>query len=238
MKGKAIRSLSTNAVLLVIIMAVFTLAFGGSVMQVLSPPGITPIVRGNPDKKQVSLMVNVYWGTEFIPGMLEVFKDYGVSTTFFIGGTWAENNGDMLRSIYDAGHELGNHGYFHIDHKKATYAKNYEEIFVAERMIASFTDHKTTLFAPPSGAYSKETLRAADNLGYKVIMWSRDTVDWRDKQRSDVYKRCTKDIKGGELILMHPTAHTLAALPDVLDYYRQNGFLAVTVSKNIAPSET
>ena len=233
MREGLIRSITTNFVLFMVIVVVFSLAFGATVMDVFSPPAVTPIYRGNPDKKQVTLMVNVYWGTEYIEGMLDVFEEYGVKTTFFIGGTWADKNSEMLKKISNAGHELGNHGFFHIDHKKASYSKNKEEILVTERLISSITEIKTVLFAPPSGSFSTVTLNAADNLGYKIIMWSKDTIDWRDKDRDLVYKRCTKEVKGGDLILMHPTAHTLSALPDVLKYYKDNGFAVVTVSANI-----
>ena len=64
-------------------------------------------------------------------------------------------------------------------------------------------------------------------------MWSKDTIDWRDKDADLVFKRATKDIKGGDFILMHPTAHTLEALPRILDYYKELGIKSVTVTENI-----
>ena len=65
-------------------------------------------------------------------------------------------------------------------------------------------------------------------------MWSKDTIDWRDKDESLVFSRATKNLKGGDLILMHPTEHTKNALKKILDYYKENGFSAVTVSEHIA----
>ncbi len=70
-------------------------------------------------------------------------------------------------------------------------------------------------------------------MGLKTILWSKDTIDWRDKNKSDCYTRATKDVKGGDLILMHPMEHTLAALPEILSYYKQQGLRAITVSENI-----
>ena len=46
-------------------------------------------------------------------------------------------------------------------------------------------------------------------MRYKVILWSIDTIDWRDKSEKIVYKRATKNISGGDLVLMHPKEHTL-----------------------------
>ena len=90
------------------------------------------------------------------------------------------------------------------------------------------------LFAPPSGAFNKTTLQVANDLGYKTIMWSKDTIDWRDKDADLVYTRATKNVVGGDLILMHPTEHTAKALPNILEYYKNNNLVATTVSNTIS----
>ena len=89
------------------------------------------------------------------------------------------------------------------------------------------------MFAPPSGAYNKHTINACRNLGYKVIMWSKDTIDWRDKDANLIYTRATKNAKGGDLVLMHPTKATAEALPNILKSYQNNQLRAVTVTENI-----
>ena len=89
--------------------------------------GVEPYYSGNSDSC-VSLMVNVYWGTEYIKPMLEIFERHGAKTTFFVGGSWAVANEKTLKEIADAGHELGNHGYYHKDHKKLDAEYNRKEI--------------------------------------------------------------------------------------------------------------
>jgi len=64
-------------------------------------------------------------------------------------------------------------------------------------------------------------------------MWSKDTIDWRDNDPDLIYFRATNNIMNGDMILMHPTAHTLAALPRILDYFAGRGFGVVRVSENI-----
>ena len=67
----------------------------------------------------------------------------------------------------------------------------------------------------------------------KTILWSRDTIDWRDKDASLIYSRATKNIKGGEFVLMHPMKETADALDDILTYYETCALRAVTVSENL-----
>lgn len=189
--------------------------------------------NGDTSSKYVSLMINVYWGTEYMDDMLATLKEKNVKTTFFIGGTWAVMEEDMLKKIKAEGHELANHGYYHKDHNKLSEEDNYNEIATTHKLVKGLTGEEMTLFAPPSGAYNKVTVSVASSLGYKTIMWTRDTIDWRDKDTDLIYKRAIKNAKGGDLILMHPTKHTAEALPKIIDYYQSNGFELVPVSTNI-----
>lgn len=189
----------------------------------------SPIYHGNQKSNKVSLMINVYWGTEYLNDILKTLNDYGITTTFFVGGQWVEKEQDYLIKIKNMGHEIGNHGYFHKDHNKLSYDQNVDEIKTCHTIVKQVANVDMNLFAPPSGYYNKSTLEVAQSLGYKTIMWSRDTIDWRDKDSDIVYKRAI-NVKGGDLVLMHPTPHTSQALPSILDYYQQHNIVATTVS--------
>lgn len=195
--------------------------------------GNSPIYKGNTDSSKVSLMLNVYQNADIVIDMLKVLEEYGVKITFFVGGSWVEKNIEVLKLIQLRGHEIGNHGFFHKDHSGLTKAQNYDEIYITHKLVYNLTGFDMTLFAPPSGAFSKETLSVANQLGYKTIMWSKDTIDWRDQDLSLIVKRATHGISGGDLILMHPTECTLKALPEILTFYREKGFEVVPVSQNI-----
>ena len=62
-------------------------------------------------------------------------------------------------------------------------------------------------------------------------MWSRDTIDWREKSVEKIIERATKNLKAGDFILMHPKDGTVEALPEILSYIRENGKKAETVSR-------
>lgn len=194
------------------------------------------IYRGNENESNVSLMFNVYWGTEYIEPILKVLEKQGVKTTFFIGGSWATKNNVLLKKIYENGHEIGSHGYSHKDAEKLSYKQNIDEIKMADSTIKSIIGIEPKLFAPPSGSIGSDMFKACNELNKKVIMWSRDTIDWRDKDSSLVLKRATLDIQNGELILLHPTEHTLKALPIIIDTLQNQKYQITTVSKCIEES--
>ncbi|MBR1746730.1 MAG: polysaccharide deacetylase family protein [Clostridia bacterium] len=189
-----------------------------------------PIYKGNADEKRVALMINVYEGTEYVEGMMDVLDRFGETATFFVGGVWAEKNVELVKRIR-LSFDIGNHGYLHKDHAALSYAQNKAEIELCDKLVYAATGKKMNLFAPPSGSMGEEMKKVCSDLGYKIIMWSKDTIDWRDKDEDKVYLRATTDVKSGDFILMHPTAHTLRALPEILRTLRQNGFVTATVSE-------
>ena len=221
----------TNSVLALVLIVVGAVCFFPSVQTVSSVEG-EAIYRGH-SEDGVSLMINVYWGTDEVYGMLDVLEEYGAKATFFIGGSWADDNVECLKTIVEKGHEIGTHGYFHRDHSKLSREENAQEIARSVEFIYLATGIPVTLFAPPSGAFNDDTLEVVKDMGMKCVMWSKDTIDWRDKNEEVCFTRATDNVGGGELILMHPMQHTLKALPRILEYYKQQGLRAITVSENI-----
>ena len=225
----------TNAILSILLVVVVSVAF---IPTAIAPSyggiDIEPKYNGNTQKKRVSIMVNVYENSKIVKEMVNVFNNYNATATFFVGGCWADDNGKTLEYINSNGHEIGNHGYFHKDHKRLNYDQNEQEIRLTEVMVKALVGIKPNLFAPPSGSFSNTTLQVAEQLGYTVIMWSKDTIDWRDNDKDLIYKRATKNASNGDLILMHPKEHSLAVLPKIIEFYQQNGFEVVSVSENLS----
>lgn len=189
--------------------------------------------NGDITKPNASLMINVYQGSEFIEPIMHALTEGGAKATFFVGGSWASRNPELVKKIVDNGFEIGNHGYLHKDHDKISAERQRQEITTCHDLIKQLTGVEMTLFAPPSGAYNRTTVEICNTLNYKTIMWTLDTIDWRDKSSDLVFKRATKKIQNGNLILMHPTAHTLEALPSVISAYTRAGIQLVSVSDNI-----
>ncbi len=185
---------------------------------------------GNREEDKVSLMFNVYSGEEYIKDIIDTLTKHDIKSTFFIGGVWAEKHIDTLKLINDSGMEIGNHGYLHRDSDKLSADNLKHEIKSTENLIFANIGKKTTLFAPPSGAVDSDAVKVASALQYHTIMWSKDTIDWRDQDSNLIYQRATTKIKNGDLILMHPTKSTLEALPNIIETLLKQGFTLSTVT--------
>ena len=192
------------------------------------------IYKGSEDKPIAAMMFNVYEGSDIVMEILSILRKYSIKSTFFIGGIWAENNIETLRAIKESGQEIGCHGYLHKDHSKLSLEQNKEEIAKCNRLIYDTIGYTVTLFAPPSGAFGENTEKACRALGQKMILWTKDTIDWRDSDPSLLVKRATKNISNGDLILMHPKAQTVTALPTIIEAYLAQNISLGTVSEVIA----
>lgn len=233
-KTQTIINISTNIILLGLVIIISLFSFMPKTVTTAGGNKMA-IYNGNKNSDKVSLMINVYWGTEYIEQILTILKEYNIKTTFFVGGIWVEENQATLKNIINNGHEIGNHGYLHKDHSKLDESSNKQEIQACQNIVKSTTGIEMTLFAPPSGAYSDLTINAAESLNMQTIMWTRDTIDWRDKNAELIYNRAVKNVAGGDLILMHPTEKTVEALPKIIETILTKNLKITTVSETIKP---
>lgn len=192
------------------------------------------IYAGDKSSNKVSLMINVYWGTEYLEKMIEVIEKHNIKVTFFVGGTWAKENSELLKKMHSLGYEIASHGYNHKEHGKLDYGANLSEIKKCHEVVKNILGIDMELFAPPGGSYNKNTVQAAGDLGYKTIMWTRDTIDWRDHNTNLIYNRAVTNMSGGDLILMHPTANTFEALEKIIEYAKNHSLTLTTVSDTLS----
>lgn len=194
-------------------------------------PESMPIRYVNTDEKVVAIACNVYEGEKLLPGMLDVLDKYNIKITFFFGGVWVKRNPDTLKLIYDRGHEIQNHGYNHKLPTRLDYERNIKEIKDTEQLIQSIAGVRTTLFEPPSGDYDSNTLALMEPLGYKMVTWSVDTIDWRsDATKELILSRIARKLKTGSIILMHPKEITARSLEDIIQYIQGQGYKITTVT--------
>jgi len=189
-----------------------------------------PVYQGSGQQKEVALTVNVFWGEEYIPRMLAVLQEEKVPATFFIGGQWAEQYPALVREIARRGNEIGSHGYAHPHPDQLSVADNINDIRRAEEILTKINGTRPQLYAPPYGEHGSAVLQAAADTGYRTILWSVDTIDWQKPSPEVIHQRVLGRVHNGAIILMHPTAPTVEALPGLIRELKRQGYRPVTVS--------
>ncbi|NCU16483.1 polysaccharide deacetylase family protein [Pallidibacillus pasinlerensis] len=192
------------------------------------PPA--PIFRGHPDKPMIALTINVAWGNEFLSPILATLKKHNVYATFFIEGRWAKENPEFVKMIYEGGHEIGNHSYSHPDMKQLSAEKIKKQLLDTNEIIQATIGKTPKLFAPPSGSYNDQVVQIADDMNMQTIMWTIDTIDWKNPTPQTLIHRVTKQLHNGAIILAHPTESTTKALDTLLTKIKDEGYRLGTVT--------
>ena len=184
------------------------------------------LTEGDRGGAQISLLLSVYEGEEYIPPILDVLDEYGAKATFFVGGSWADGHAGALREISSRGHEVGNFGYFERDMSALPQEKCEQELRLCGALVEALTGARPSLFLPPCGAYGDGLLDAAEALGYTPVLWSKDAAC------ADAALVCERAAEGeaGDFVRLLPSEETLSALSSVLRGFEERGLSAVTLS--------
>ncbi len=109
-----------------------------------------------------------YFGI-LIPRTLELLKQHDLTITYFVVGQDAvlEQNKAGLKSLSDAGHEIGNHSFKHEPWLHLYSDEEIEtELRSAQEAIEEVTGYRPTGFRGPGFSCSQATLTTLKRLGY------------------------------------------------------------------------
>ncbi|GAB3067042.1 polysaccharide deacetylase family protein [Virgibacillus ainsalahensis] len=194
----------------------------------LSP---SPIYRGHPEKEMVAFLINVSWGAEHIPDILTILKENKVKATFFIEGKWAKENAEFVKMINEQGHVIGNHAYNHPNMARLSQDEIIEQLTQTNEIIKATTGITPKWFAPPSGSYTDEVVRNAHQLKMNTVLWTVDTIDWKNPSVSVMINRVNDKIHPGATILMHPTPSIVEGLAPLIKNIKNKGYGIGSIDK-------
>ncbi|MCX3061060.1 polysaccharide deacetylase family protein [Streptomyces beihaiensis] len=165
------------------------------------------------------------------PFFLRRLDSDGLRATFFVLGSMAHRSPGLLKEMYDAGHEIGIHGWHHRPLLLRGPRATYDDFARARDTVAEITGAVPRLFRPPYGVMSSSAHIAARRLGLTPTLWTCWGEDWtRRATPRSVHRTVTADLRGGGTILLHDSDCTsapgawrsaLGALPLILDTCRR-----------------
>lgn len=169
--------------------------------------------------------------------ILDVLEEYGVVATFFFVGENVSLYKGVAKKVADRGHEIGNHTQTHPHMQKISDDALIQEIAKAQREITAITGAVPTLFRPPEGKITRKRSELLGKMGFRGVLWSVDTLDWKGTSAEAIANCVLEQVKGGDVILCHdyvghPTT-TVDALCLFLPVLIKKGYRFVTVSQLI-----
>jgi len=219
---------------LVLISFLTALLLVASVAYVQASSRLRPLFEVKTEKPVLALTFDISWGTRTPVQVLDILKEHEVRATFFLSGPWVEKNPQIPRRIAADGHEIGSHGYRHINLSQLSFEEIKEEIQKAHASIEKVTGCTPRLIRTPNGDYDNKVIQAAQECGYQVIQWGTDSLDWKNPGTEAIIQRVLTRCHPGDIILMHASdtcQQTPDALPAIIRGLKEKGYQLVTVSE-------
>ena len=172
------------------------------------------------------------------PQILDILKEYDVKATFFVVGSLAEKNPEIIKRIYEEGHAIGNHTYSHRYNYIYKRVSNFlKELERTEKVLKSIIgeEYETKIIRFPGGSFGdkKAVFRKAvvDN-GYTFYDSNSLNGDAEGHHipKDKLIQRFISTFKGQKklVVLMHDMDSkktTVEALPEIIEYLQQNDYV-------------
>ncbi len=190
----------------------------------------------------------------YTPLILNLLRRYHVPATFFVIGLNAERYPELIRRMWQQGHEIGNHTFSHPNMSAISEWRAELELNATQRLLQSLLGRATRLFRPPYDADAEPSTAAevrpiliATRMGYLTIGELIDPIDWQTEWADGaghLHRRTGADIaqdvlnqldsRQGNVILLHDgggdRSATVEALQILIPELQRRGYRFVPVS--------
>jgi peptidoglycan/xylan/chitin deacetylase (PgdA/CDA1 family) len=160
---------------------------------------------------------------QYTPRILAVLRRLHVRATFFAIGYLADEYPDLIRRELRAGMTVGNHSYNHPEvppFDRLPARLRTDEIALGAQSLRRAGD-SPMLFRPPGGSFSPAVVRAAGQLGERIVLWSVDPRDWQPGVSArQIVRNVLAAVRPGSIVELHDgggdRSATRAALPAIV----------------------
>jgi cellulose synthase/poly-beta-1,6-N-acetylglucosamine synthase-like glycosyltransferase/peptidoglycan/xylan/chitin deacetylase (PgdA/CDA1 family) len=178
------------------------------------------------------------------PRILEVLREHDARATFFMLGSQAAAHPDLVRRVAAEGHEIGSHGYSHVDIGTAPDWRQRLELTLTQNILGGITGERVDLLRPPYTSLPSalrqpqyRAAREASSEGYRVVLSTQDTRDLSGRTTEQIVHAATPRAGRGAVVLLHDAGGdrtaVVRALDRLLTRLEHRGYRFTTVSEAV-----
>lgn len=188
---------------------------------------------------------------EYTPKIVAILQKHQVKATFFVVGKRVAKNCEILKMIYQNGHEIANHSYTHPVFTQISQPQQHKEIIDTQEIINKCLglEYPTQWFRAPYGHQNVQVVETIAQLGLNNVQWFVDTNDWRKTSTVASISDSVIRVKKPGVVLMHDgfmtnpnrihpqesssRQNTVDALEQIIVKLKSRGFQFATLSETI-----
>ncbi len=168
---------------------------------------------------------------EVTPFVLNTLAKFNAKATFFCIGDNVRKHPEIFRMLKEAGHQVGNHTFNHLNGWKTNTKEYMQNIEKCDELT------ETHLFRPPYGRISPSQISAfkTEYPKGRIIMWDVLSGDFDTAIDAEkCYQNVIKSTVPGSIIVFHDSLKAYprlcAALPRALEYWTKQGYRFETIA--------
>lgn len=166
--------------------------------------------------------------------ILAILRKHNAHATFFVLGNLARAHPAIVRQIVAEGNEVGAHSWNHENLARLSGAAVSANLARTQAQLQPLVGKPVRLMRPPYGALSSAASRAIKQDGYRIVLWSLDTNDWRRPGANAIYSRIMR-AGSKSIVLCHDGGGsrrgTIEAVARAVPALQERGYQLVTVSQ-------
>lgn len=176
---------------------------------------------------------------EHTPKVLALLEKHKAKGTFFCIGKHVEVHPELFKKIIASGHSVGNHTYSHS--KSFGFFKTSQvikELELTDTLFHEISKKMPRMYRPAFGVTNPKIKKALKTTKHIAIGWNKRSLDALPYSENFCFNRVTKNLKKGDVILLHDTSDkSIAILERLLLFLESKQMRSVTVDTllNIEP---
>ncbi|WP_375104306.1 polysaccharide deacetylase family protein [Paenibacillus sp. RS8] len=158
--------------------------------------------------------------SKYTKEIVDILVEHEVAATFFFIGNKVAHNVEAVKYASEHQMSIGSHSW---DHSKMTDngdKRNQNNLANTNKALEQITQMSITVFRPPYGAINDKLAAKVTEQQMKVLLWNRDSEDWRRKTPEDVLQFVHHTDPSGGVYLFHEKKITVEALPAIIEYLK------------------
>lgn len=183
--------------------------------------------------------------SDLTPQFLDTLDRYGVNATFFV--TYQPQHEDIYKDTIARGNSIqihtASHDYDKVYASEEAYIADFNEIFEYVKNVTGTTPNYFRFPGGSTNSYGKSIVKSiAKDMktnGYDFVDWNVSVGDGSAKATKDsIIAKIQAESEGKNHIVMlaHDSGtktETLAALPEIIEYYKANGYEFGVIKGNL-----
>ena len=185
--------------------------------------------RGRPSRQTAYRTFDDGPVPEQTPWVLDVLRRHGIRATFFCVGDNVRKHPDVFRQLTEAGHEVGNHTFNHLQYFRTAASRYLDNADRCSRIAGS-----PRLFRPPHGQMTPQAVARLLRTFDKVVFWDVMPRDYDCRLTpQQVFDNVRRHVRNGSIIVFHDSVKAgdrmRHALEASIEWLERNGYSFDTV---------